>query len=74
MAAIKISSKVDEKLWEKRVRVVAYSEEYFELLKKHEELRRPFALGDAVVVQLDGVIYQVTAPEPESTEADDGAH
>ncbi len=43
-------------------KVVAFSDEYFKLIEKHPELTRVFALGERVVVVLDGTVYE-TVPE-----------
>jgi Ca-activated chloride channel homolog len=43
------------------IKVVFLSDEYFALLDEHPELGPYFALGDRVIVVLDGTAYEVTA-------------
>lgn len=42
-----------------------FSAEYFELIRKHPELAKVFALGARVVVVLDGVAYETVPPAEE---------
>lgn len=53
-----------------RKEVVAFSKEYFALLKSNPELKRIFALGKRVIVVLDGTVYALvekkTEPIPEA--------
>ena len=47
-------------------KIELFSAEYFELIRKHPELAKVFALGERVVVMLDGVAYEtVPAAEPD---------
>ena len=43
----------------KVIEVEAYSSAYFDLLRKHRELRRILRLGDRVTLKLDGRIYRI---------------
>lgn len=43
----------------KIIEVEAYSSAYFDLLRKHRELRRVLRLGDRVTLKLDGRIYRI---------------
>ncbi|MBE7463959.1 MAG: VWA domain-containing protein [Planctomycetes bacterium] len=47
---------------EEPVKLEAFGKEYFELLKKHPELGAVFALGDDVLVSVDGKAYRVVPP------------
>jgi len=48
-------------------KVEAYSDPYFELVRKHPELAKCFALGERVIVVLDGTAYEtVPPPRPEA--------
>jgi hypothetical protein len=42
-------------------KVAFLSDEYFALLDAHPELTDYFAIGDKVIVVLDGTAYEVTA-------------
>ena len=57
-----------------RVTVTTLSDEYFELLAAHPELARCAALGERVVVVLDGTYYVFQPEEPaeEDSPEDDG--
>lgn len=55
-----IDGKYDEK--EQTTKVELYSEEYFGLIRKHPELAKCFALGERVVVVLDGKAYETVSP------------
>lgn len=44
-------------------KIEAFGDEYFELLKERPELARCLALGDRVVVVLDGQAYEVLPPQ-----------
>ncbi len=46
-------------------KVVFLSDEYFALLDSHPELSDYFAIGDQVIVVLDGTAYEVT---PDTTQ------
>jgi Ca-activated chloride channel family protein len=52
-------------------KVTAYSDEYFELLKRNPGLARYLALGEHVLVLFDGTVYEIV-PEPKSDEGNDG--
>ena len=39
--------------------IVAFSDEYFELLRRHEDLAACLALGDRVVVIVEGTTYEI---------------
>jgi Ca-activated chloride channel homolog len=46
---------------DKKAEVVeSYSARYFELLRKHKELKTVLTLGDQVVVKIDGKVYRFT--------------
>ncbi len=45
-------------------KIVLFSDEYFEFLGKHKDLAKCFALGDRVIVMVEGVAYE-TVPPPE---------
>lgn len=45
----------------------AFSDEYFELIRKHPEARRCFALGERVIVVIEGVAYETVADESAQT-------
>lgn len=47
-------------------RVVFGSDEYFRLLRAHPEAGGYFALGQQIVLLLDGVLYEITPEEPAS--------
>ena len=47
-------------------KVGLFSEEYFELIRQHPELAKVFALGEQVVVVLDGIAYETVPPKEES--------
>ncbi|MBI5863734.1 MAG: VWA domain-containing protein [Planctomycetes bacterium] len=52
--------------WDRKAkpeRVVAFSDAYFELLRKHEALAKYLALGDRVLVVLDGKAYEIVPAE-----------
>ena len=51
-----IDADYDEKVETKKVEV--FSEEYFELIRKHKELARCFALGEQVIVVVDVKAYE----------------
>jgi Ca-activated chloride channel family protein len=40
-------------------KVAYFSDEYFQLIRRHPALARAFALGDRVIAELDGVFYEV---------------
>jgi Ca-activated chloride channel family protein len=52
-------------------RVTAYSDEYFELLKRNPGLAGYLTLGEHVLVLFDGTVYEVV-PEPKAREGDEG--
>ena len=56
-----IDAAYDSKAETKKVEL--FSEEYFELVRKHPDLGKCFALGERVVVVLDGVAYETVAKE-----------
>jgi len=43
----------------KVIEVEAYSTKYFELMRKHRELRKVVGLGETIVFELDGRIYKI---------------
>ena len=47
----------------KTTTVTYLSDEYFDLLKKHPELKSSFALGEAVVIVLDDKTAIIVQPE-----------
>jgi len=49
-------------------RIELFSAEYFELIRKHPELAKVFALGERVVVVLNGVAYETVPPAEPSEE------
>ncbi|MDD5455260.1 MAG: VIT domain-containing protein [Candidatus Ratteibacteria bacterium] len=53
-----MDSKFNENLKVKEIKY--FSEEYFKLLKEKPELGRYFAVGEKVVVVLDGICYRIT--------------
>jgi Ca-activated chloride channel family protein len=55
-----IDADYDEKSETKKVE--AFSEEYFELVRKHPELARCFALGERVIVVIDNGAFETTPP------------
>ena len=56
-----VDTDYDEK--SETVKVELFSAEYFKLIRDHNELAKCFALGDRVVVVLNGVAYE-TVPSP----------
>ncbi len=55
----------------KTTKVELFTEAYFDLIRKHPELGRCFALGERIVVVVDGAAYEtIPAPEPEESEQD----
>ena len=50
----------------KTVKVEVFSPAYFELLDKHPELGKVFALGERVIVVVDGTSYETTVPAKEA--------
>ena len=46
-------------------KVELFSEAYFELVRKHKALAKCFALGDRVVVVIDGTTYETVLPKEE---------
>ena len=57
-----IDANYDEK--QKTTKVEAFSDEYFELIHKHPDLAKCFALGERVVVMLNGTTYETVPPPP----------
>jgi len=57
-----IDADYDEKVETKKVE--AFSEDYFQLIRKHPELAKCFALGERIVVVVDGTAYE-TVPSAE---------
>ncbi|UCC29437.1 MAG: VWA domain-containing protein, partial [Phycisphaerales bacterium] len=57
-----IDANYDEKVETKKVE--AFSEEYFQLIRKHPELAKCFALGERIIVVVDGAAYE-TVPSAE---------
>ena len=51
-----IDADYDEKVEAKKVE--AFSEEYFQLVRKHPELAKCFALGERIIVVVDGTAYE----------------
>jgi hypothetical protein len=49
---------------QKTTKVELFSDEYFELIRKHPDLAKCFALGERVVVMLDGTAYETVPPPP----------
>ncbi|MFQ5413944.1 MAG: VIT domain-containing protein [Phycisphaerae bacterium] len=47
---------------DKTSKVELFSEAYFDLVRQHPELAKCFALGDRVVVMLDGIAYETVEP------------
>ena len=56
---------------QKPQKITAYSDEYFDLLKRNPSLARYLALGEHVLVVFDGTVYEIV-PEPKSQEGDEG--
>ncbi len=56
-----IDAAYDSKTETKKIEL--FSEEYFEWVRKHPDLGKCFALGERVVVVLDGVAYETVAKE-----------
>ncbi len=52
-------------------KVLLYSAEYFELVAKHKELAKCFALGDHVIVVLDDTVYETIPPQDEDKDGND---
>jgi Ca-activated chloride channel family protein len=46
-------------------KVESFSVAYFELIRKHPELAKCFALGERVVVVIDGLVYETVPPPAE---------
>ena len=44
------------------IKIELFSEEYFDLVRKHAELAKCFALGERVVVVLGGKAYETVPP------------
>ena len=44
-------------------KVELFSEEYFELIRKHPELAKCFALGERVIVVISDTAYETVAPQ-----------
>jgi hypothetical protein len=61
-----IDSEYDEKVETTKIEV--FSEEYFELLRKHEDLARCFALGDQVIVVVGDKAYETISAKAEKDE------
>jgi Ca-activated chloride channel family protein len=58
-----IDSAYDEKV--ETTKIELFSEEYFELLRKHEDLARCFALGDQVIIVVGDKAYETVPPGEE---------
>lgn len=65
-----VDSAYDKKVETRKI--VAFSEEYFDLLTKHKELAKCFALGERVIVVVDGTAYETVAPDPEERDDPSG--
>ncbi len=55
-----IDADYDKKVEARKVEL--YSDEYFKLVRKHPELARCFAIGERVIVVLEGTAYETVPP------------
>ena len=58
-----IDAAYDETVDTKKVEL--FSEAYFKLAREHPELARCFALGERVVVMVEGIAYETVPPSVE---------
>ncbi|MCC7292514.1 MAG: VWA domain-containing protein [Phycisphaerales bacterium] len=62
-----VDSAYDKKDETKKIEL--FSDEYFELLGKHKDLAKCFALGDRVIVMVERVAYETVPPSEKSGES-----